>query len=129
MYRWSNVFCGLRTRGLTDLRTRTGNILRLECFVLCRHTACATVIKQDGHAAAVCTSCVGANNTKLALHETRRQCCEEASLPGRIVKGRKALSYMYFRRLCVQWPEYIRIVRKNSFLHNCKTNLERKTWI
>ena len=65
--------CGLadsRTRGLADSRTRgladsrthgLGReiISRLECFVL------ATVIRQDGHATAICTSCVGANNTDL----------------------------------------------------------------
>ena len=47
------------------------------------------VIKQDVHATAICTSCVGANNTKLALHERRRPCCKEASLRGRTVKARE----------------------------------------
>ena len=62
---------------------RIGNALRLECFVPCRHT----VIKRDGHATAICTSSVGANKTKLALHERRRLCCKQASLPGRTVKA------------------------------------------
>ena len=41
----------------------------------------------DAHATAICTSCIGANNTKLALHERRRLYCKEASLPARTVKA------------------------------------------
>ena len=63
--------------GLADY---TGNILWHECFVLGWHTACATVIKQDGHATAIGTSCVGANNTS---HERHRWCCKEESLATR----------------------------------------------
>ena len=39
-----NVFCGTADCRPTDSRTRTENILQ--------HTACATVLKQDGHATA-----------------------------------------------------------------------------
>ena len=81
---WTHRRADSPTLGLTDAQTHTRNILWHECFVLGWHTARETVIKQDGHATAIGTSCVGANNTS---HERHRWCCKEASLIGRTVKA------------------------------------------